>query len=88
MGVIGQQGPIIANDLRNIDVLGNTATELCDALLGLCQAPAVNQYTFPLPKAPSNKTVWKSTGKTPFQVMHFSDVHIDRQYAVSFHHQG
>jgi hypothetical protein len=40
----------------------------------------------PIPKAaPANPKVWKSSGKAPFQVLHFSDVHIDRQYTVTSH---
>lgn len=63
---------------------GTTSTLLCDALLGLCQPPAVNQYTFPLATdVPLNPKVWVSSGQTPFQVIHFSDVHIDRKYSVS-----
>jgi len=65
--------------------LGQTGTLICDAVLGLCQAPAVNPYIVPIPKAtPPNPKLWKSSGKAPFQVLHFSDVHIDRQYSVTF----
>jgi len=84
-GAIGEQGPIIAHDLRQISPSGRTGTLLCDAMLGLCQAPAVNPYTVPIPSpVPANPKVWKSSGKVPFQVLHFSDVHIDRQYTVTF----
>ena len=27
---------------------------------------------------------WRSRGRTPFQVVHLSDVHVDRSYAVSW----
>ncbi|KAI0310558.1 hypothetical protein OF83DRAFT_1070329, partial [Amylostereum chailletii] len=30
----------------------------------------------------ANVTRFASKGRTPFQVMHFSDVHIDREYTV------
>lgn len=84
-GLISEQGPIIAHDLRSISALGQTATKFCNALIGLCQAPAVNTFKFPIPKAaPSNPKTFTSTGKPPFQVVHFSDVHIDRSYTVSF----
>ena len=86
-GAIGEQGPIIAHDLRNILVSGQTGTMICDALFGLCQAPAVNPYVVPIPSAaPANPKVWKSSHRKPFQVLHFSDVHIDRQYTVNSHH--
>ncbi|KIJ98756.1 hypothetical protein K443DRAFT_133333 [Laccaria amethystina LaAM-08-1] len=82
-GVVKTQGPIIAHDLRSINPLGQTATKLCDALLGLCQAPTVNKYTVLFPKPPPiNPRRFISSGKTPFQVVHFSDVHIDRQYTT------
>ncbi|KAF8879658.1 sphingomyelin phosphodiesterase [Gymnopilus junonius] len=80
-GLITEQGPIIAHDLRSISAFGQTATKLCNALIGLCQAPAVNTFELPIPKAaPSNPKTFTSTGQPPFQVVHFSDVHIDRSY--------
>lgn len=83
-GAVKEQGPILANDLRSISAFGQTATKLCDAVFGLCQPPAVNKYTVPFPKpAPTNPKKFVSTGKAPIQVVHFSDVHIDRQYTVS-----
>lgn len=82
-GIIKTQGPIIAHDLRSINPLGQTATKLCDALLGLCQAPTVNKYTVSFPKPPpTNPRKFITSGKTPFQVVHFSDIHIDRQYTT------
>ncbi|KAF9479793.1 sphingomyelin phosphodiesterase [Pholiota conissans] len=82
-GLLTEQGPIIAHDLRSISSLGQTATKFCNAVIGLCQEPDVNSYTVPIPKAaPANPKVFTSTGKTPFQVVHFSDVHIDRSYTV------
>jgi sphingomyelin phosphodiesterase len=82
-GTVAQQGPILANNLREISTTGEMGTKICDAVLGLCQPPAVNPYTVQFPKpAPANPKVWKSSGKAPFQVVHFSDVHIDRQYTA------
>ena len=83
-GVIGQQGPVLAQILRNISPFDDTSTKLCNALLGLCQPPDVVSYKVPFPKpAPTNPKTWVSRGNSPFQVAHFSDVHIDRQYTVS-----
>ncbi|KZP28597.1 sphingomyelin phosphodiesterase [Athelia psychrophila] len=80
-GLISEQGPIIAQDLRQISATGQTSTRLCSSLVGLCQPPAVNPYNVSFPKtAPSAPKVWVSSGQPPFQVLHFSDVHIDRQY--------
>ncbi|KAF5314518.1 hypothetical protein D9611_007116 [Ephemerocybe angulata] len=82
-GAVGMQAPIIAHDLRHINPLGQTATKLCNALLGLCQAPDVNTYKVPFPKAaPTTVTPVVAGRNPPFQVVHFSDVHIDREYTV------
>jgi len=55
-GFINQQGPIIAHDLRSIDVEGQTGTKLCDVLLGLCQPPPVNPHTVTFPKTCPSKS--------------------------------
>ncbi|KAF8954742.1 hypothetical protein BDZ97DRAFT_1927771 [Flammula alnicola] len=82
-GLLGEQGPIIAHDLRKISPTGPTSTKLCEAIIGLCPSPAVNKFTVPIPKAaPANPRTFTSTGKAPFQVVHFSDVHIDRSYTA------
>ncbi|KAF7318988.1 Sphingomyelin phosphodiesterase [Mycena chlorophos] len=81
-GAINEQGPILAAALRSISPFKSTATKLCEGTFGLCQTPAVNKYTVPLPGARSSdkRAVDWSSAKKPFQVVHFSDVHIDRQY--------
>ncbi|GJE99928.1 sphingomyelin phosphodiesterase [Phanerochaete sordida] len=82
-GLVSASGPILAHDLRQISAAGQTATKFCDAVFGLCDPPPVNAFTVPFPKrAPAHPTTFKSTGKTPFQVVHISDVHIDRFYTV------
>ncbi|KAF8205435.1 sphingomyelin phosphodiesterase [Mycena galopus ATCC 62051] len=81
-GALSEQAPIFAHALRGISPFGKTATKLCEGTFGLCQPPAVDPYTVPLPAAgPASRKPFVSTGKTPFQVVHFSDVHIDQQYA-------
>ncbi|KAJ3783471.1 sphingomyelin phosphodiesterase [Lentinula aff. detonsa] len=83
-GLMSRLGPIIAHDLRSIDVAGQTAPRLCDALFGFCASKTPNPFAVPLPSPsvplapPSEPTV----RKTPFQVVHISDVHIDREYTV------
>jgi sphingomyelin phosphodiesterase len=82
-GAVGQQAPVLAHNLRSINPLGQTATKLCDSLLGLCQQPKVNAYNVPFAKpAPASYTKPQAGKKAPFQVVHFSDIHIDRQYTV------
>ncbi|PPQ64040.1 hypothetical protein CVT24_008853 [Panaeolus cyanescens] len=83
LGAVRQQAPIIAHDLRSITIPGQTSTKLCHALLGVCEEPNVNPVTMSFPRAaPLIPKVWESKGKTPFQVVHLSDVHIDRHYEV------
>ncbi|KAF9078780.1 Metallo-dependent phosphatase-like protein [Rhodocollybia butyracea] len=82
-GVLDNAGPIIAHDLRSISPFGQTSTKFCSAIFGLCAEPPVNDYIVPFPKpTPRNPKVFKSSGKPPFQVVHFSDVHIDREYTI------
>ncbi|KAJ7064950.1 Metallo-dependent phosphatase-like protein [Mycena amicta] len=80
-GAITEQGPILAQALRSVALFGHTAAKLCEGTFGLCQTPAVNEYTVPLPPRTSH-TQTVRTGKKPFQVVHFSDVHIDREYTA------
>ncbi|KIP02824.1 hypothetical protein PHLGIDRAFT_277143 [Phlebiopsis gigantea 11061_1 CR5-6] len=82
-GAVGEQGPILAHALREISATGQTATKFCDAVFGLCAPPAVNAFSVPFPKAaPAVPRAFASTGKAPFQVVHISDVHIDRSYTT------
>ncbi|KAL9709442.1 hypothetical protein Ac2012v2_007177 [Leucoagaricus gongylophorus] len=79
-GTLAEQGPIVAHDLRKISPFDRSSTLLCNSVLGLCQQPAVQQFNFPLPTTPKNPKKWTSKGRQPFQVVHFSDVHVDREY--------
>ncbi|KAJ3501558.1 hypothetical protein NLJ89_g9283 [Agrocybe chaxingu] len=82
-GVLSQQGPILAHDLRAISLFGQTSTKLCNALVGGCENPAVNEYRVPFPKpAPAHPRVFTSGRRLPIKVVHFSDVHIDRSYTT------
>lgn len=82
-GALAEQGPIVAHDLRKISPFDRSSTLLCNSIFGLCQQPAVQQLNFPLSSVPENQKQWTSQGRQPFQVVHFSDVHIDREYTVS-----
>ncbi|KAJ7646702.1 sphingomyelin phosphodiesterase [Roridomyces roridus] len=74
LGLEDADGPILAHSLRDMSATGATATKFCTAVFGLCDPPAVNAFTVPLAAPPATPKVWKSTGRTPFQVAHFSDV--------------
>ncbi|KAH9915702.1 Metallo-dependent phosphatase-like protein [Fomitopsis serialis] len=80
-GAIRTQGPILAHDLRHFSLFGDTATKFCDAVFGMCDLPPVTPWRVPFPKEkPDVERVWRSRGREPVKVMHFSDVHIDREY--------
>jgi len=57
-----------------------TAQLFCGTFFGLCQAPAVRPYTvtFPKPKPATSRPA--ASGKTPIQIVHFSDIHVDLSY--------
>ena len=83
-GALRTQGPILAHDLRHFSLFGDTATKFCDAVFGMCTLPPVVPWQLPFPKdKPDVERVWQSRGREPVKVMHFSDVHIDREYTVS-----
>ncbi|TFY73601.1 hypothetical protein EWM64_g10411, partial [Hericium alpestre] len=83
-GEMQLSGLIMAHDLRQFTVNGTTATKFCEAVFGVCQQPSVTPYTVPSPRSrPSKPTTFTSKGRTPFQVVHLSDVHIGRQYTVA-----
>jgi sphingomyelin phosphodiesterase len=79
-GAIGLEGPILAHDLREMTIPSRTAQEFCATVFGLCQYPAVRPYTvsFPSPKPATPPPA--PSGKTPIQVVHFSDIHVDLSY--------
>lgn len=93
-GDVGSQGPIIAHGLRQISTSGRTATLLCNALFGLCDLVPAEPYNMTFPEltqedredVEARVTVASGLERTerrkPFQVVHLSDVHIDRHYTV------
>lgn len=49
----------------------------------MCTLPPIKPWQVPFPKdKPDIERVWQSKGREPVKVMHFSDVHIDREYTV------
>ncbi|EJC99307.1 sphingomyelin phosphodiesterase [Fomitiporia mediterranea MF3/22] len=85
-GDIGAQGPIIAHALRKISVNGRTSRLFCNALFGMCDLEPVEPYDIVFPDSNTNsrptgaKVV--SSNRKPIQVVHLSDVHIDREYLI------
>lgn len=90
-GAVGSQSPILAHDLRSISLTSAAAKHFCSTVFGMCPLPSVVQYSVALKPFDMTTTnggngtkVWKSRGRKPFKVVHLSDVHIDREYLVSF----
>ncbi|KAJ5532815.1 acid sphingomyelinase [Penicillium frequentans] len=82
-GAIAREGPILAHDLRNMDVPSHTATLFCTTIFGLCDYPAITDYTVDFPSSkPANASRPASSGETPIQVVHISDIHVDLSYEV------
>ncbi|KAF7715426.1 Sphingomyelin phosphodiesterase [Penicillium ucsense] len=80
-GAIAREGPILAHDLRNMAIPSNTAALFCSTIFGLCDYPAVTPYTVKFPSArPANAVRPPPSGKTPIQVVHISDIHVDLSY--------
>jgi len=78
-GAIGLEGPILAHDLRQMTIGTRTSKLFCLTVFGLCQWPAVEPYTVPMPpKSPTSRP--SPSGKTPLKVVHISDIHIDLSY--------
>jgi sphingomyelin phosphodiesterase len=60
--------------------IGTRTSELfCLTIFGLCDWPAVADYTVSMSAKPSSTRPVVS-GKTPIQVVHISDIHVDLSY--------
>ncbi|KAF7872568.1 hypothetical protein EAF04_003488 [Stromatinia cepivora] len=81
-GAIGLEGPIIAHDLRKMSLGTPTSQLFCITFFGLCDFPAVTPYTVPFPSAKPATQRPAVSGKTPLKIVHFSDIHVDREYQV------
>jgi sphingomyelin phosphodiesterase len=78
-GAVALEGPILAHDLREMTIGSHTAQLFCTTFFGLCPYPAVTPYnvTFPSPKPDTTRPA--VSGQSPIQVVHFSDIHVDRK---------
>lgn len=95
-GAVGTQAPILAHDLRSISLASHAAKNFCSTVFGLCPLQEVIPYAVNftpfrsegelevgVTRERKHERRWKSKGGKPFQVVHISDVHIDRSYLVS-----
>lgn len=66
-----------------MDIPSKTAVLFCSTVFGLCDYPDVTDYTVDFPSArPSNASRPSSSGQTPLQIVHISDIHVDLSYEV------
>lgn len=52
-------------------------------MYGLCNQPAVLNYSVPFPKPKSNAASPKLSTREPIQIVHLSDLHVDHGYTVA-----
>lgn len=86
-GAIGLEGPILAHDLRGMTIPSKTSELFCLTIFGLCQWPAVDNSTMAasflsLSAKPANASRPSPSGQTPLEVVHISDIHVDRNYTT------
>ncbi|EEA25335.1 hypothetical protein TMatcc_006440 [Talaromyces marneffei ATCC 18224] len=79
-GAIGLEGPILAHDLRQMTVGSHTAQLFCNTVFGLCPFPSVTTYNVPFPSPKPATSRPAVSGKTPIEVVHYSDIHVDLSY--------
>jgi sphingomyelin phosphodiesterase len=70
----------LAQDLRGVSVGSHTSQLLCSNFFGLCPYPAVTPHTISFPQPKPNTSRPPPSGKTPIQVVHISDTHVDLSY--------
>lgn len=80
-GAIALEGPILAHDLRAMTIGTRTSQLFCLTVFGLCQWPDIEAYTVSMTEKPETQRPAVS-GKTPIQVVHISDIHVDLSYEV------
>jgi sphingomyelin phosphodiesterase len=80
---VASQTGILAHDLRSIDIWSTAADQWCTVVFGICANKAVRAYSVTLaPRTVAATTLPTPGQRNPFQVVHISDVHIDRKYQV------
>jgi sphingomyelin phosphodiesterase len=63
-----------------MDIPSTTAQLFCTTIFGLCDYPAVDAHTVTFNTTKPDTTRPASSGKTPIQIVHFSDIHVDLSY--------
>ncbi|KPV74114.1 uncharacterized protein RHOBADRAFT_37989 [Rhodotorula graminis WP1] len=86
-GAVGTQAPILAHVLRSVGPSSLALNSFCASIFGLCPLPDTTPHKvnlsdppFSLSSASSSEILPEQTA--PFQVVHISDTHVDREYTV------
>jgi sphingomyelin phosphodiesterase len=79
-GLLGTEGPVLANDIKKMKLGSDTSILFCITLVGLCDFPPIRPYLvpFPTPKPATQRP--PPSGQPPIQVAHISDTHVDLSY--------
>ncbi|RDW83499.1 hypothetical protein BP5796_04990 [Coleophoma crateriformis] len=83
-GLVALEGSSMAYSLRNMVIPSRTAKIFCNTVMGICPLPAVEPYvvSFPKPKPTASAAPVSSSGSTPLQIVHISDIHVDHSYVA------
>ena len=79
-GAVALEGPIIASDIRKLNIGSRTSKAFCTTFLGLCGYPEVAAWNVPFPSPKPSGGRPKPGCKAPIKIVHYSDIHIDPLY--------
>lgn len=73
---------MIASIMRDMEVGSESSLHFCVTFFGVCDIPRVDAWTVPLSSCPVDHTAAyeASSERTPLQVIHYSDIHVDPLY--------
>ncbi|RUP47644.1 Metallo-dependent phosphatase-like protein [Jimgerdemannia flammicorona] len=80
-GLFKEQGPVLAEVIKHMDVTHFDGYLFCASVLGACDYPAIRPFhlEFAKPK-PANATLTRPPSGRNFTVVHLSDWHFDPEY--------
>ncbi|KAJ2971329.1 hypothetical protein NQ176_g7747 [Zarea fungicola] len=81
-GVVHREGPTVADVLRNMEIPSDTSRTLCSTILGLCEVPPVKTQYLKFPRLRKSSGRQVPSKEKPLKIVHFSDIHVDRQYTL------
>ncbi|KAI7877878.1 Metallo-dependent phosphatase-like protein [Mucor mucedo] len=79
-GIVREQGPVIRNVLRTMDISGRDGHLACASVLNSCPYPDVIPWDVPFPKPKPRYPYTKKPSYRSMNVLHLSDWHVDPEY--------